>query len=378
MVAIIVDDEVLAVEHLSRLLSKAGFKVYCFTNPLEALTAEEIQNADVFYLDIEMPEMTGIVLAGKVRDINTDCEVVFITGHNEYALEAFDVNAIDYLLKPVTPRQVERSVERIIKRKGGKVLINEDKAAVKNRVNVSLFGKTSVYIGDGNKSIKFMTAKVTEVFCFMLLQKKGTEISKWKLIDEIWPDKDVNKGDINMRSTISRLNKTFRENGIQIIMKSTRNSYRLEISEEVEVDAFFLKSIADSSYIISEDNLLSYEKTIIKYNDTLLEEFDSEWCDIYRTLYHRYFKMAAQKLIDYYRLVQQDPFRILNIIERFIRYEPYDDEIRELALRLYYHSYGKFEAIKYYEKYSKLLKEELDIQPGEKLKYCYQTLMQDS
>ena len=378
MVAIVIDDEVLAAEHISRLLRKSGFTVYCFTNPFEALEYDPIRYADVFYLDIEMPEISGLKLAENIRDVNMDCEIVFITGHNQYALEAFDVSALDYLLKPVTPGQVERSIERIIKRRGNKQSIKEGKRNNKTCVKVSLFGKTSIYREDESKSLRFMTVKAAEVFCFMLLQKRGTEVSKWKLMDEIWTDKDVSKGDINLRSTISRLNKTFRENDIQIALKSTRNGYQLEISEEIKADVFLLENIADINYLITEDNLLTYEGIILSYNDMLLEDFDSGWCDMYRTLYHRYFKIAAHKLIDYYRKGQQDSLRILNIVERLTRYEPYDDEIRELAFILYHRSYGRSEAMKYYRNYTELLKEDLDMQPGEKLKECYQTLIQDA
>jgi two-component SAPR family response regulator len=374
MVAIVIDDEVLAVEHIGRLLEKAGLTVYSFTNPLEALENEKIKSADVFYLDIEMPEISGLELAEKIHGLNMACEVVFITGHNQYALEAFDVNAIDYLLKPVTPVQVERSIKRIVKRRGDKASSKE--RDVKKRVHVDLFGKTAVYTGEGDKNIRFMTVKVAELFCFMLLQKKDAQISKWKLIDEIWPDKDLNKGSINLRSTISRLNKTFREKDIQISLKSAGNGYQLAAAEDIEVDAFLLKNIADKSYAITEDNLASYEMIILKYNDMFLEDFDSGWCEMYRTLYHRYFKIAAKKLMDYYiKGGQQDSLRILNIIEWLVKFEPYEEEIREFVLTLYYNSYGRAETEKYFEDYVKLLKKDLDMEPGEKLKTLYQTLL---
>lgn len=378
MVAIVIDDEVLAVEHISRLLEKAGFTVYAFTNPLEALENEILKSADVFYLDIEMPEISGLKLAEKIHTLNMDCEVVFITGHNQYALEAFDVNAIDYLLKPVTPVQVERSIKRIVKRRGDKAPYQESVRNDKKRVHVTLFGKTSVYTDEEDKNIRFMTVKVAELFCFMLLQKEDAQISKWKLIDEIWPDKDVNKGSINLRSTISRLNKTFREKDIQISLKSARNGYQLEVNEDIEVDAFLLRHIADKNYILTEDNLMYFEMIILKYNDMFLEDYDSEWCEMYKTLYHRYFKMAVKKLMEYYKRGQQDTLRILNIIEWLVRFEPYEEEIRELVLTLYHGSYGRATAVKYYEDYEKLLKKDLDMEPGEKLKRLYQTLLQES
>ncbi len=377
MVAIVIDDEILAVEHIDRLLRKAGLSVFGFTNPVEALESQQVRSADVAFLDIEMPVISGLRLAERIQEINADCEVVFITGHNQYAVEAFDVNALDYLLKPVTTGQVDRAIKRIIKRRGKREELSAGKESTRNTIRITLFGKMSVSMGEVKKSLRFMTVKGAEIFCFMLL-KKESEVSKWKLIDEIWPNKDLDKGDINLRSTVSRLNKTFRENGIRIAMKSTRNGYRLEILEEVVVDAFLLEQIADEKYIITEDNIKFYESVLLDYNDMLFEEFDSEWCNIYRTVYNRYFRIAVRKLITYYKDVQPDPLIILNVIERIIKYEPYDENIRELSLNLIYKIAGKNGVREYYQDYVKLLKNDLGMKPGEKLNRYYKSIMLSS
>lgn len=377
MVAIVVDDEELAAEHISRILRKAGFTVYSFTNPYLVLEQDIIRTADIFYLDIEMPEISGLKLAEKIKQVNADSEVVFSTGHNQYAIEAFDVDALDYILKPVTSRQVERSIQRIIKRKGKPVSEYNMSEMKRNPLSISLFGKIFITAIDGNKNFRFSSVKGAEIFCFMLMQRDAAEVSKWKLIDELWPDKDISKGDINLRSTISKLNKSFRENDIDISIRSTRNGYQLVISEDIEVDAFMLENIADKSYMITEDKLHSTENIILKYNDMLFEDLDSEWCNLYRTLYNRYFKIALQKLTVYYKKVKQDPVRILSIIERLIIFEPYDDEVRELCLQLYAYIYGKIEAIKYYEEYSKLLVTDLGMKPGKKIGVYYERLKQE-
>ncbi len=377
MVAIVIDDEILAVEHIDRLLRKAGLSVFGFTNPVEALESQQVKSADVAFLDIEMPVISGLRLAERLQEINADCEVVFITGHNQYAVEAFDVNALDYLLKPVTTGQVDRAIKRIIKRRGKREELSAGKESTRNTIRITLFGKMSVSMGEVKKSLRFMTVKGAEIFCFMLL-KKENEVSKWKLIDEIWPNKDLDKGDINLRSTVSRLNKTFRENGIRIAMKSTRNGYRLEILEEVVVDAFLLEQIADEKYIITEDNIKFYEFVLLDYNDMLFEEFDSEWCNIYRTVYNRYFRIAVRKLITYYKEVQPDPLMILNVIERIIKYEPYDEKIRELSLELIYKIAGKNGVREYYLDYAKLLKKDLGMKPGDKLDRYYNSIMINS
>lgn len=116
---------------------------------------------------------------------------------------------------------------------------------------------------------------------------------------------------------------------------------------------------------------------LLKYNDLFLEDFDSTWCDDYRTLYHRFFIMAAHKLVDYYKLEQQHPHRILNVLEGIIKYEPYDDEIRTMILNLYLKCYGKVRALEYYQEYVGLLKEDLDSQPSVKFDNFYKLYLKE-
>lgn len=330
MVAIVIDEEVRVTEYISKLLRKEGLIVYCFNNAIDALEKEIIKSADIIYIEIELKALNGLKFAHILNSINQNCEIIFVSVTGQYALDAYNAGVLDYLLKPVTEELVKRSLLRFHKRTGFPILKEEYKDVTKKKINIAMFGKVSVSTDQMMKSLRFTTAKGAEVFCFMLLQKVGTEVSKWKLMDELWPDKDVNRGNINLRSAVSRLNKTFRENEILIAMKSTRNGYLLEISHEVDtiVDVFMLEDISAKNHILTDDNLLTYEEILLSYNDMLLEDFDSEWCNGYRTLYYRYYKIAAKKLLDYYNRNPQDPLRILSIVEKITKFDPYDEEIK--------------------------------------------------
>jgi two-component system, LytTR family, response regulator len=113
--AYLVDDEPLALERLSRLLGEyedlqiAGTA----TDPAEALrflSGEEAKSIDVLFLDIQMPGMTGFDLLSRLDE---QPFVIFTTAYDEYALRAFKVNSIDYLLKPIEPEQLERAVRKL-------------------------------------------------------------------------------------------------------------------------------------------------------------------------------------------------------------------------------------------------------------------------
>jgi two-component system, LytTR family, response regulator len=113
--AYLVDDEPLALERLTRLLAShddieiAGSA----TDPAQALSflsGAEGRSVDVLFLDIQMPGMTGFELLARLAE---QPFVIFTTAYDEYALRAFEVNSIDYLLKPVEAEQLERAVAKL-------------------------------------------------------------------------------------------------------------------------------------------------------------------------------------------------------------------------------------------------------------------------
>jgi len=110
--AFVVDDERLAVQRLTRLLLDTGRAnvIGGSSDPEEALTTLRDADVDVVFLDIQMPEMNGFEL---VERLNRHIPVVFTTAYDRYALEAFAVNSIDYLLKPVERARLERTLDKL-------------------------------------------------------------------------------------------------------------------------------------------------------------------------------------------------------------------------------------------------------------------------
>lgn len=111
--ALIADDEPPARGVLTRLLTEIPGIVVAATaaNGLEALAALAHDAIDVLFLDIEMPVLAGMELAARLQPTPSPA-VIFVTAWPQYAVAAFDMNAADYLLKPVDPARLERAVER--------------------------------------------------------------------------------------------------------------------------------------------------------------------------------------------------------------------------------------------------------------------------
>jgi len=110
--AYLVDDEPLALERLRRLLQQTG-KVEVIgstTEPEQAVAALTADPPDVCFLDIQMPRLNGFDVLGQLP---RQPIVIFTTAYDQYALEAFGVNSVDYLLKPIEPEAVERAIKKV-------------------------------------------------------------------------------------------------------------------------------------------------------------------------------------------------------------------------------------------------------------------------
>ncbi|GAB3930802.1 LytR/AlgR family response regulator transcription factor [Larkinella terrae] len=112
---LLIDDEPLALNRLRRLLNRYDdtFEIVGEAiNGLEGLRAVEVLEPDLIFLDIEMPGLNGFEMLARLPYLPI---VVFATAYDDYAVRAFEENSIDYLLKPIEPERLEKTVERIRK-----------------------------------------------------------------------------------------------------------------------------------------------------------------------------------------------------------------------------------------------------------------------
>lgn len=120
LTAIVADDEQLARDELCFLLEQIdGIEVVAqAADGLEALGEIERVEPDVAFLDVQMPGLTGFDVARKLLERGADLALVFVTAFDQRAVEAFEVNAVDYVLKPVEAERLEQAVQRVRRRRG--------------------------------------------------------------------------------------------------------------------------------------------------------------------------------------------------------------------------------------------------------------------
>jgi DNA-binding LytR/AlgR family response regulator len=115
LILLAVDDEQSQLEDLARLLraSPSVREVECALDGRDALTKVTNQRFDAIFLDVRMPDLDGLELARVLRRFATPPQLVFVSAHDEAAVEAFELHALDYLRKPVARRRVEEAIERV-------------------------------------------------------------------------------------------------------------------------------------------------------------------------------------------------------------------------------------------------------------------------
>jgi two-component system LytT family response regulator len=147
MRAIVIDDERLARKELITLLNQLETVevVGEAVNVDDAKEKIDLLNPDVIFLDIQMPEKTGFELLEELDNVP---HVIFTTAYDEYALKAFQVNALDYLLKPIEPKRLEEAINKLlVKMEGGPK--SEQYSSSQNQKKLTL--EYQVFVKDGDR-----------------------------------------------------------------------------------------------------------------------------------------------------------------------------------------------------------------------------------
>ena len=176
---IIVEDELPAREELKYFLNeeKEITLIAEFDNPLDTLHFLENNTADVIFLDINMPDMNGISLGKIITKMYPDMKIVFITAYKDYAVDAFEIKAFDYLLKPYSESRIKNLLKSLINIKNEKTILIKNNNLKKITVNID----ERLYVISLN-DIDYIEASEKETLIFSNQKKyvSKIKISKWE------------------------------------------------------------------------------------------------------------------------------------------------------------------------------------------------------
>lgn len=272
MRVILVDDEPLALEYLRyQLQDYPDVEILAeFDQAVLFLEAAPDLKPDVVFLDIQMPGMTGLELASRLNDLMPDVQVVFVTAYSSYALEAFELNALSYLVKPVQPEKLAKTIQRVRQfQPAGQTQLPESLA----NWAIYLFGRFQVR-RINQPSINWTTGKVEELLAILLLHPEGAD--KWQVSEMLWPGATPKKAEQNLHTTIYRLKRDSYLNGLPVSVDVRKSIYSLAKRENIPCDYdLFRQTVAKSS---DKQVRAAFEA----YTGDLLAEKDYAWADQFR------------------------------------------------------------------------------------------------
>lgn len=208
MNAIIVDDEKYCIDYLEQMCREIEGLNICgrFQGILEASGYLAGHKAELVFLDIELPGMSGIDAADSLRKHNPDLQIIYVTGYEQYALDAFKKNAVDYLLKPCSPEELKKAVE-----KARKLLPAEPEV----RVRIQTFGHFAVYVDE--VPCRFTNQKAKELLALMV-DFRGADVSIEQAVSMLWEQRPYDSAVKQLyRKSIMYLRSFMKEYDLDII-----------------------------------------------------------------------------------------------------------------------------------------------------------------
>jgi two-component system, LytTR family, response regulator len=225
---LLVDDEKPALGFLQRMLSSypelsiSG----CFSDPLLALEFLNKEKVDVIFLDIEMPKIDGLEAAARISQICPEADIVFVTAFSQYAVDAFNLNALDYLLKPLQRKRVDQTIAKLLKQTESRQTLTHQHS---DELRIQCFQQLHLRKANGEpEQLRWRTQKTMEVFA-LLIHYRHQSLHRSILTELLWPEWEQEKAIAHLHTVIYHLRKVLKEKLPSMHMNYENEGYRLDM-----------------------------------------------------------------------------------------------------------------------------------------------------
>lgn len=356
MKAVLIDDMKPALREMEYLLKKYSEIeiVGSFTDPITALEQIKSLGPQVVFLDIDMPVLQGIDVASKILQLDYNTEIIFVTAYNQYAVEAFELNALDYLLKPIDIKRLDKTVSRLLAKK------QVAKEKLDNKLIIQSFGRFEVFI-EGKEPVLFRTEKTKELFAY-LIHNRHRGISKEDIIEALWLGMDYERAVKQLYNGIYYIRKALLEYGISSEILSIDNNYKLKIESATWDRDLFVNLIDEGA----RGDIEALKKAESVYRGNYFECEKYSWSisenDRLAILYQKGVVLLARF---YLKEEQQEEAECL-LLKAF-SINPCLESVSEMLIEVYLTSGNKAKAIKHLNLYKEKLSICFDVMPDIKL-----------
>lgn len=228
MKVVAIDDEKQALKALKSEFKKAAPKaeMNLFYHSCDLLNFAKENPVDIAFLDIVMKDINGIELAKLLKKIYPMINIIFVTGHSDYAVDAFSIRASGYLMKPVQAKDIKDELKNL----RNPLIVHS-----LNKIRVQTFGNFEVFIGD--TPLHFKRSKSKELFAY-LIDRKGASVTMAEIAAVLWEDKTYGRSLLcQIHTFISEIKSTFIQVGVKNVILKERNSVAVNV-EKIDCDYY--------------------------------------------------------------------------------------------------------------------------------------------
>ncbi|MCK0470183.1 response regulator [Halalkalibacter sp. APA_J-10(15)] len=327
------DDEPLALTFLERKLAKLKYINILFKSTKPSIEDKKklLAEADLVFLDIEMRKVNGLVLAEKILQVNPSINIVFVTAHDQYAIEAFELNALDYILKPVSPERLENTIQRIETLPS---TLNKTKSDSTSPLRINVLGDFKVHYSHSYsfEKITWRTSKSKELFLY-LLQHEGKTVLKSQIIDVLWGQHNLKKAYSNLYMSIYNIRKTFGSFQNYIVVSNVHEGYLLEL-KNVILDKNEWKRKLEAAPSITNSTLEIYEDIMSLYSGSYLVTNDYIWLENERFELEELWLHRARLIANCY-METNDLEKAVHWYLKILEIRPEDEQISFSLMKTY-------------------------------------------
>lgn len=367
MKIMLVDDERLALVQLEKALRSVAerfvqpLEIVTLQNPSEAMELAERLKPDAAFLDIHMPELSGLQVAERLHDRFPHISIVFLTAFDHYAIKAFELNAIDYLLKPLVKQRLEVSFERIVKQARHTDELPVATAGQQPKV-ILTSGTLLVSVpGQPSELPKWRTTKAQELFAYLLM-RRGEAVHKSSIMELLSPELDKKRAMTQLYTVIYQIRQCLQAMDLDVTISnvSIQESYILRIGDNVTVESERWEKELQQA---RDGSPVPYDRIgelLDEYDGGYLRDHDYVWAEQERERLRQLWLGQARQVAAF--LEEKERYEeALKLLERIQELDPFH-EAEGLAVMRLYDRLGHYDKLlSYYERLEGAFREELDL-----------------
>lgn len=331
MRAILIDDEQHALTFLERQLHKHSqievIAKYCYFDI--KINKDILNEINIVFLDIDMPNINGLELAEQLLEINPDLFIVFVTAFNEYAVQAFELNALDYILKPVDQKRLKKTLNRISERRQNNAI---SEPIAEDHLQINMFQQLSFQTSNATKLIKWRTKKAQEIFAYLLHNVNQT-VRKSHLAELFWPNFQEERAYSQLYTAIYHIRKVLTKYKAYLTIKNIHEGYMLAI-DHTTIDVVDWESALNSAPTLTMNTIDEYEQIMKLYTGAYLAVHEYFWAEAERYRLELLWLDAARAMADLY-WQHNDVDKAIQWYENICQSIPEDEKANFMLMKIY-------------------------------------------